>query len=85
MRRPDEPCSLTYTPPTADQVRRALVEAGYRDVVVRTAKMGDPAPLASVLIAVPVGPSCVVVHIRQDSTAASSISGNLPDGRCLGA
>ena len=79
---PDQRCSFTYTPPTADQVRSALIEAGFRDVVVRTAGANDPAPLGGVLIAVPVGSACVVV-IRQSSTDTSNVSGQLPDGRCL--
>jgi hypothetical protein len=75
-------CSSTYSPPTIDQVRRALVEAGYRDVVVRQPRADDLAPPGTVLIAVSVGPACVLAYTDGHSTPAD-VRGRLPNGRCL--
>jgi hypothetical protein len=75
-------CSSTYSPPTIDQVRRALVEAGYRDVVVRQPRADDPAPPGTVLIAVSVGPACVLAYTDGHSTPAE-VRGRLPNGRCV--
>jgi hypothetical protein len=75
-------CSSTYSPPTIDQVRRAFVEAGYRDVVVRQARAHDLAPPGTVMIAVPVGAACVVAYTDGHSTPAD-VRGRLPNGRCV--
>jgi hypothetical protein len=75
-------CSSTYSPPTIDEVRRALIQAGYRDVVVRQARADDLAPPGTVLIAVPVGPACVLAYTDGHSTPAD-VRGRLPNGRCV--
>jgi hypothetical protein len=75
-------CSSTYSPPTIDQVRRALIQAGYQDVVVRQARADDLAPPGTVLIAVPVGPACVLAYTDGHSTP-TDVRGRLPNGRCL--
>jgi hypothetical protein len=80
--RSAEPCSSTYSPPTVDHVRQALVQAGYRDPVVRRARADDPAPVGSVLIAIPVGFACVLVHIDGNS-APATVRGQLANGRCV--
>jgi hypothetical protein len=75
-------CSSTYSPLTIDQVRWALIQAGYGDVVVREARADDLAPPGTVLIAVPVDTACVLAYTDGHSTQAD-VRGRLPNGRCL--
>lgn len=77
-----ETCSVEVQPPTAGQVRRVLAKAGYPAAVIRTARPADPAPLGSLLLAVPAGTACVFLfHDGDDSQ--SWTAGQLPDGTCL--
>lgn len=80
--RPEIVCAVDLVPPGADEVRRALTAAGYTQAVVRQARADDPAPIGSVLVAVAVGPACILVHIHRASTQGV-VGGRLPDGRCL--
>ena len=77
-----EICSVEILPPLPGQVRQALDKAGYRTAVIRTARIGDPAPVGSLLIAVPVGRGCVLSFDDGDG-AQSWTAGQLPDGSCL--
>ncbi|MFI6763475.1 hypothetical protein ACIBF5_30560 [Micromonospora sp. NPDC050417] len=79
---PNGPCAVRGIPPTVDDVRRALAAAGHPDAVVRAAGATDPAPLGSVLLAVPVGPACVLGHVDGIGGQSTAV-GRLPDGRCL--
>lgn len=77
------PCVIAFVPPSAEQVRRAVIAAGYKDAVVRTARSDDPAPAGSVLVAVEVGPACVLAYTHR-ITSQGTVAGRLPSGRCLG-
>jgi hypothetical protein len=45
------------------------------------ARADDPAPRGSILIVLPVGAACVVIH--HDGDPQRTIGGRLPDGRCF--
>jgi hypothetical protein len=77
-----EICSVEILPPSPGQVRQALDKAGYRTAVIRTARAGDPAPIGSLLVALPVGRGCVLSFDDGDG-AQSWTAGQLPDGACL--
>jgi hypothetical protein len=89
-RRVDQAVSQAIFSPAApppDQVaalRQALDRAGYRDIVVRVARPGDPALPGSLLYAVGDGPYCVIgVRVVATGSVSERVDGRLPDGRCL--
>jgi hypothetical protein len=83
---PGGPCRLVVLPVSLDEVRAGLAAASLSDVVVRMADSDDPAPVGSVLYAVPAGPVCVIGYLQQDSTdTAVDVRGRLPGGTCLSA
>jgi hypothetical protein len=65
--------------------RQALRAAGYAGAVVRMATADDPAPVGSLLYAVPVDNLCIIGYGAQRSDLAGSpvAKGQLPDGSCL--
>lgn len=75
-------CSMEILPPTTAQVRRALRQAGITAAVLRTARADDPAPVGSVLLAVPAGPACLLAYDDGDGLQQWT-AGQLPDGTCL--
>jgi hypothetical protein len=75
-------CSSTYSPPPIEKVRRALIQAGYQDVVVREAGADDLAPPGTVLIAVPVVTACVLAYTDGHFTQVD-VRGRLPNGHCV--
>ncbi len=79
--RPGALCRLEVSPPSSSEVRQALTAAGYRDALVRVARPDDPAPRGSVLVAVPAGAACVVIH--HNGYPHRTVAGRLPDGSCL--
>lgn len=67
-----------------DAVRGAL--AAYPGAVVRAARPDDPAPVGTVIFAVPVGADCVLGFLRAGSNGVGvgpGVVGHLPDGTCL--
>ncbi|MEN3308256.1 MAG: hypothetical protein V7603_4458 [Micromonosporaceae bacterium] len=84
---PGGPCRWVPDPPTVadvEQVRQALLAAGFREVTVRLARPDDPAPVDAVLYAVAAGPACAVGS-RQGSGGMGTgfVAGRLADGSCL--
>jgi hypothetical protein len=82
---PGGPCRWVGDPPTAadvDQVRAALLAAGFREVTVRLARHDDVAPAGALLYAVTAGPACVVGW-EQGPTGSAFVAGQLPAGGCL--
>ncbi|WP_433727709.1 hypothetical protein ACQP2Y_13100 [Actinoplanes sp. CA-051413] len=75
-------CSMEILPPTITQVRLALRRAGIAGAVLRTARADDPAPVGSVLLAVPAGPACLLAYDDGDGLQQWT-AGQLPDGTCL--
>jgi hypothetical protein len=73
--------AMIVSPPSSSEVRQALTGAGYRDALVRVARPDDPAPRGSVLVAVPAGAACVVIH--HNGYPHRTVAGRLPDGSCL--
>jgi hypothetical protein len=81
------PRALPQRPPmptaaTADQVRRALLNARYADVTVRLARPDDPAPPGSLLWSVRIGPGCLIGVDGPWSNGVRAESA-LPGGHCL--
>jgi hypothetical protein len=71
-------------PATAEEVRQRLLRAGYRQVVARPARSYDPAPLGSVVHAVPIGTACLIGYqFTWDHVDADTAMGTLPGGGCL--
>jgi hypothetical protein len=75
-------CSMEILPPTTTQVRLALRRAGIATAALRTARADDPAPVGSVLLAVPAGPACLLAYDNGDGLQQWT-AGQLPDGTCL--
>ena len=75
-------CSVEILPPSVRQVRTALGKAGHRTAVIRTARSDDPAPVGSVLVAVPTGRECILLF-AEGGASRSWVAGRLPGGRCL--
>lgn len=61
---------------------RALRDAGFPNATVRMARPGDPAPVGSVLYAVPVGSACILGY-DQGGGGSVNVVGRLLGGRCL--
>lgn len=78
----EEFCSMEILPPTTTQVRLALRRAGIAAAVLRTARADDPAPVGSVLLAVPAGPACLLAYDDGDGLQQWT-AGQLPEGTCL--
>ncbi|MEV6602008.1 hypothetical protein AB0M36_34920 [Actinoplanes sp. NPDC051346] len=78
----DDDCLAAPVPPTADTVRRALVDEGFHESVARTARVDDPTPAGSVLAALSVGPVCVLL-VYDRNGQHGYIAGRLPGGGCL--
>ena len=78
----EEFCSMEILAPTTTQVRLALRRAGIAAAVLRTARADDPAPVGSVLLAVPAGPACLLAYDDGDGLQQST-AGQLPEGTCL--
>jgi hypothetical protein len=83
------PCRWIPEPPTAQdvqQVRQALLAAGFTDMTVRLATADDPAPAGTLLYAVRAGNACVIEYDLDRSAPRGlglSVVGRLPDGSCL--
>jgi hypothetical protein len=83
------PCHWIPEPVTAEdvqQVRQALLAAGFTDVTVRLATAQDPAPVGTLLYAVRAGNACVIGNDLDRSAPRGlglSVVGRLPDGSCL--
>lgn len=80
---PGHRCTPVSATLTAEQVRQALNAAGYQEVVVRLALASDPAPVGSLLLAVPVGAACVVPYVERGGLPTGRVAGRLRDGGCL--
>ena len=67
-----------------DALQAVLDGAGYPGSVVRVARPDDPAPVGSLLFAVPLGSDCVVGHLHMVAGGGAAVLvGQLPDGSCL--
>jgi hypothetical protein len=79
-----EPRHDQPTDDDADLLARALVEAGFDGAVARIAGRADPAPVGTILYAVPVGDGCVLGHLDSlRGGGTQQTVGRLPGGRCL--
>lgn len=69
---------------TAEEVRRRLVDAGYRNVVARPARGDDPAAVGGIVHALAIGPACVMgFQLGWERVDAEYLMGTRPDGTCL--
>jgi hypothetical protein len=75
------PCQHVPKPVSVEVVRGVLVDAGFREVMVRIARDTDPAPTGSTLFAGRLVGACFVGYRAQ--FFQWRIAGLLPDGTCL--
>lgn len=82
-RWPRGACRGDDSPPTPEAVRRAIVDAGFLNPVVRYARVTDPAPRGAIMFAVPVVGACLVGYYASPPPSTVLVVGQLRDGtRC---
>jgi hypothetical protein len=77
-----ERCAAGGLRTTPEAVRRAIVGAGFLGPVVRDARMTDPAPLGTIMFAVPVGGACLVGYVSPPWSTTVFVVGPLRGGGC---
>lgn len=80
---PGGPCAIRYAAANPEQVKQALVAAGFPGAVVTTAGADDPAPVGAVLYYLPVRSACVLGYLAAGVGASEPrVEGLLANGSC---